>query len=406
MSASTGGGALRSLLVVELATMLSAPMAGMLLADHGADVIKIELPDAGDPFRMVGRKKASVALSWKFLARNKRLVTLDVRRPEGREVFLKLIERADGLIENFRPGTLERWSLSPRELRERNPRLVVLRVSGFGQTGPSSSQAGFGTLAEAMSGFAYINGWPDRPPTLPPFGLADSLCGFIGAFGLLAAIREADESGVGQDVDLALYEPIMTSLGSLLIEYDQLGLIQERSGNSVPSVAPRNAYPSQDGKWIAVSGATQNVAIRLLTAIGSPELIDEPRFSDNRQRVLNSAALDEYITRWTSSRTFDEAIRVFNEHGVPVSGIYSAADIMADRHMIDRGSIATVQDAELGTVRMQAPIPFLTRTPPRIRFTGGPSGADNEAVFKVLLGLDDNALSELTAQGVVGGKEP
>jgi formyl-CoA transferase len=354
---------------------------------------------------MVGQKKGTVPLSWKFLARNKRLITLDVRRPEGREIFLKLIETADGLIENFRPGTLERWNLSPEELRERNPRLIVLRVSGFGQTGPSSSQAGFGTLAEAMSGFAYINGWPDRPPALPPFGLADSLCGFIGAFGLLAAIREAERSGVGQDVDLALYEPLMTSVGSLLIEYDQLGLIQERSGNSVPMVAPRNAYPTQDGKWVAVSAATQNVATRLLDAIGGRELIDDPRFADNRQRVRNSGALDEYVIRWTSARPFDEVIRVFNQHGVPASGIYSAADILGDRHMIERGSIATVPDPELGTVRMQAPIPFLSRTPPHIRFAGRPEGTDSESVFKELLGLDDSTLGELSAQGIIGRME-
>jgi len=278
-------------------------------------------------------------------------------------------------------------------------------VSGFGQTGPSAGQAGFGTLAEAMSGFAYINGWPDRPPALPPFGLADSLCGFVGAFGMLAAIREAHQSGLGQDIDLALYEPLMTSLGSLLIEYDQLGLIQERSGNSVPMVAPRNAYPTVDGKWLAVSAATQNVAARLLSAIGSPQLIEDPRFSDNRQRVRNSGALDEYIIRWTSARTFDEVIRVFNEHGVPVSGIYSAADILADPHMTARGSITSVDDAELGIVRMQAPIPFLSRTPARIRFTGRDPGADSQSVFKELLGLDDSTLGELSAQGIIGRKE-
>jgi crotonobetainyl-CoA:carnitine CoA-transferase CaiB-like acyl-CoA transferase len=399
--AEAAQGALTGIRVIELATMLSAPLAGTLLADHGAEVIKIELPGLGDPLRKVGLQKRGVALTWSILARNKRLITLDVRTPRGRDLLLRLVERSNGLIENFRPGTMEAWGLAPDNLRSVRADLVVLRVSGFGQTGPKASRAGFGTLAEAMSGFAYINGWPDKPPALPPFGLADSLCGFIGAFGMLAAMRAAHESGLGQDVDLALYEPLMTALGSPIIEYDQLGVVQERTGNRVPSTAPRNAYPTADTKWVVLSGATQNVFARLMDAIGHSDLVQDPRFSDNRQRVINSADLDEYIQQWISERTLAEVLSQLEFHGVPAGPIYSSADLLADPHMAERGSIVAVEDPQLGPVRMQAPIPIMSSTPARIRFTGGPLGCDNEAIFTELLGLSAGELSSLRAEHVV-----
>ena len=387
--------------IVELGTMLSAPFSGTLLADHGAEVIKIELPTVGDPLRKVGLQKNGSALTWKMISRNKRLITLDVRVPRGRELLCGLLEHANGLIENFRPGTMERWGLAPDDLRKKRPELVVLRVSGFGQTGPNSARPGFGTLAEALSGFAYINGWPDKPPALPPFGLADALSGFIGAFGMLAAIRAAQVTGRGQDVDLALYEAIMMALGSPIIEYDQLGVVQERSGNRVPSTAPRNAYATGDQKWVVLSGATQNVFNRLMDAIGRPELVQDPRFSDNRDRVINSVALDEYIQDWVSQLTLTQVLAKLEQHSVPAAPIYSAADIVADQHMIERGSIVAVDDPDLGPLRMQAPIPQLSATPARVRFTGGELGCDNEAVFKELLGLSDRELDQLRSDKVI-----
>lgn len=402
MSPPRSGGALAGIRVIETATMLAAPLCGMLLADHGADVIKVELPDGGDAMRHWGYQKEGVPLFWKMLSRNKRSITLDLRKPRGCELFLELVATADVLVENFRPGTLDRWGLAEETLLTARADLIITRISGFGQTGPRSSQPGFGTLAEAMSGFAAMNGWPDGPPTLPPFGMADSIAGITAAFGVLAALLHRNRSGQGQEVDVSLYEPILTMLGSFLIDYQQLGVVPERMGNTLPFTAPRNAYPTRDGRWIAVSCSTQRTAQRLLEAIGRPELIDDERFNDNRRRVENAAALDACIIPWTSARDYDEIMALFEGAGVTAGPVYGPSEILSDEHVLARGSVVTMHDDDLGELVMQAPVPRLTRTPGAIAFAGrGTPGHDNAAIYRETLGLDAAEIAALASEGVI-----
>jgi crotonobetainyl-CoA:carnitine CoA-transferase CaiB-like acyl-CoA transferase len=362
--------------------MMAAPLCGMLLADHGADVIKIEMPGKGDDMRHWGHLKDGVGLAWKLYGRNKRSIELDLREPEGRATFLKLVASADVYIENFRPGTLDKWGLSGEVLRAAKPDLVVARISGFGQTGPKSARPGFGTLAEAMSGFAFVNGWPDRPPSLPSFGLADSIAGITAAYGVLAALHHRDRTGEGQDVDVSLYEPLLTVLGSLIVDYQQLGIEQHRSGNVLSFAAPRNAYATSDGHFVALSCGTQNTTQRLFEAIGRPELIDDERFATNAVRVTNAEALDAIVGEWFLTRTRAEALEVMERLGVTAGAVYSPADVFEDEHVRERGSIVPVDDDELGEIWMQAPIPRLTATPGSIRFAGRKEvGADNADVL-------------------------
>ena len=378
--------ALEGIKVIEAAGMLAAPLAGTLLADHGADVIKIELPGRGDEMRSWGYQKDGLGLYWKMISRNKRLVALDLRADEGREAFLGLLADADVLIVNFRPGTLERWGLGDEVLREVKPDLVVLRVSGFGQTGPAAPRPGYGTLAEALSGFAGINGWPDKPPSLPPFGLADAITGVTAAFGVLAALHHRDATGEGQDVDLALYEGILTVLGSLVVDYDQAGVVAGRTGNVTPFAAPRGTYPTADGKWIAIAGSNQTTAYRIFRAIGRPEFVDDERFASNRERVANNDVIDAAINEWSAARSAEEILRVFEEYEVPAIDVKSIEDLVNDPHLWERGSLVEVEDSDFGRMVMQAPVPRLTKSPGRIRHTGRwEMGHDNEEVLGPVL---------------------
>jgi crotonobetainyl-CoA:carnitine CoA-transferase CaiB-like acyl-CoA transferase len=374
--------ALEGVKVVEAASMLAAPLAGMMLGDHGAEVIKIELPGNGDEMRQWGYQRDGKGLYWKLISRNKRLVTLDLRTDDGRDALLELLGDTDVLIVNFRPGTLERWGLTDEVLRAAKPDLIVLRVSGFGQTGPKASLPGYGTLAEAMSGFASINGWPDRPPLLPPFGLADAITGMTAAFGVLAALHHRDATGEGQDVDLALYEGIMTILGSLIVDYDQAEVVATRTGNVTPFAAPRGTYPTADGKWIALAGSSQATAQRLFRAIDRPEWVDDERFATNRDRVANNEVIDEAIHAWSTQRTAKEALRLLELHEVPATDVKAVDDIVADPHLRERGSLIEVDDADFGTVTMQAPVPRLSASPGRVRFSGRwDMGHDNEQIL-------------------------
>jgi crotonobetainyl-CoA:carnitine CoA-transferase CaiB-like acyl-CoA transferase len=277
----------------------------------------------------------------------------------------------------------------------------VLRVSGFGQTGPNSSRPGFGTLAEAMSGFAYINGWPDKPPTLPPFGLADAVTGISGAFGVLAAVNHRRLTGEGQDVDIALYEPMLTILGSMLIDYDQLGIVQERSGNVAPFAAPRNAYLSRDGRWFALSASTQSTASRLFQIIGRHDMLEDERFSDNEHRLKNSEDIDKAISEWAAARTLDQALRELENADVPAGAIYSAEDVLTDAHIRERGSVIRIDDSDLGPVQVQAPMPRLTRSPGSIQSLGGEIGRDNLEIYCDLLGMSPDEVAELRSEAVI-----
>ena len=391
---------LEGIRVVEAATLFAAPLAGMLLGDFGADVIKIEHPRRPDPARGHGPSKDGAGLWFKALARNKRLVTVDLSRPEGGELFLRLVERSDVVLENFRPGTLERWGLGWDELSAANPRLVLARVSGFGQTGPYARRAGFGTLAEAMSGFAALNGEPDGPPLLPPLALADGVAALATAFAVLAALRARERTGRGQVVDTSLVEPLLTLLGPQVTAYDVLGELQPRTGNRSSHNAPRNVYRTADGSWVAVSASADSVAARVLRLVGRPDLVEQPWFASGSGRVAHVEEIDDAVAGWIGARPRDEVLAAFEAAEAAIAPVYDARDILADPQLAAVGAIADVADAELGRLRMPNVISRLSDTPGEIRHPGRPHGADTAAVFREL-GVAPEEFDRLRRDGVV-----
>ncbi|WP_453985814.1 CaiB/BaiF CoA transferase family protein [Actinomadura geliboluensis] len=391
--------ALSGVRVLDTATLFAGPLAATLLGDFGAEVIKIEHPK-GDPVRSHGAQRDGVGLWWKMLGRNKKAMTLYLGAPEGQELFRRLVADADVVIENFRPGTLERWGLGYDELKRINPGLVLARVTGFGQTGPYSKRPGFGTLAEAMSGFAAITGEPDGPPTLPPFGLADGIAALTTAFAVMTALRAREATGEGQVVDLAIIEPILTLLGPQIITYDQLGELQARTGNRSHNNAPRNTYRTRDGSWVAISTSAQSIAERVMRLVGRPELIDEPWFATGAERAEHADVLDEAVGSWIAERDRDEVVKAFEDAQAAVAPIYNAADVMADPQFQALGTIATVPDDELGPVKMQNVLFRLSRTPGRIESAGPPLGAHTAEIL-ARYGVDEAALAELRGKGVV-----
>jgi len=392
--------ALDGVRVIDASTLFAGPLAATLLGDFGAEVIKVEHPKHGDAARAHGFEKDGVGLWWKLLGRNKRAVTCYLGAPRGRDLFLKLVERADVVIENFRPGTLERWGLAPERLHEVNPGLVLARVTGFGQVGPMANRPGFGTLAESMSGFAHITGEPDGPPTLPPFGLADGIAAISTAFAVLTALRARDRDGRGQVIDLAIIEPILTVLGPQPTVYDQLGVVQERTGNRSVNNAPRNTYRTRDGRWLAVSTSAQSIAERVMRLVGRPELVEEPWFRSGGERAKHADELDEAVGSWIAQRDADDVIAAFEEAQAAIAPIYSVADVMDDPQYAALGSIAGVEDPDLGTVKMQNVLFRLSETPGRIRWTGPALGEHNEEVYGEL-GIDPAQLEALRREGVV-----
>lgn len=391
---------LNGIRVLDAATLFAGPLAATLLADYGADVIKIEHPK-GDPVRGHGHTKNGVPLWWKMISRNKRAITLNLGHAEGQTLLLKLIELADVLIENFRPGTLERWNLGWDVLHECNPKLVLLRMTGFGQFGPYASRPGFGTLAEAMSGFAHITGEPDGPPTLPPFGLADGIAGITGAFAVMTALFNRERNnGQGQAIDLAIIEPILTVLGSQPIVYDQLGIIQKRTGNRSANNAPRNTYRTKEGRWVAISTSAQSIAERVMRLVGHPEVIDESWFKSGAERAKHADLLDKMVGDWIATRPFDEVIRVFTEAEAAVAPIYDVSDVMKDPQFQALQSIISVPDEQLGQVKMQNVLFRLSETPGSVRWAGRALGQDNESVYGEL-GITREQLAELKAKNIV-----
>ncbi|MBA3475315.1 MAG: CoA transferase [Actinobacteria bacterium] len=386
--------------VVEAATLFAAPLAGMFLGDYGADVIKLEHPQRVDPARGHGPSKDGAGLWFKALARNKRLATLDLSKPEGADLFLRLAERADVVLENFRPGTLERWGLGWDELSAANPRLVLARVSGFGQTGPYAARPGFGTLAEAMSGFAALNGEPDGPPLLPPLALADGVAALATAFAILAALRARELTGRGQVVDTSLVEPLLTLLGPQVTAYDLLGELQPRTGNRSSHNAPRNVYPTADRAWVAVSASATSVAARVMRLVGRPDLVDEPWFSTGSGRAFHVEEIDAAVAGWIVERNRDDVLAAFEAAEAAIAPVYDARDILADPQLAAIGAIGTVVDEELGPLRMPNVISRLSETPGEIRHGGRKHGADTEAVFAEL-GVGPDELARLRTLGVV-----
>jgi crotonobetainyl-CoA:carnitine CoA-transferase CaiB-like acyl-CoA transferase len=398
-AARDADGALAGVRVLDIGTLFAGPLIATLMGDFGADVIKLEHP-SGDGVRKLGWQRDGVSLWWAFVARNKRCVSLRLSHPQGRRLALALIRSADVLIESFQPGTLERWGLGPEELLAHNPGLVMVRVSGFGQDGPYSHRPGFGTLAEAISGFAHVNGWPDGPPTLPPIALADSVAALAGTALAMFALWHRASSGRGQVIDLSIFEPLFWILGPQASVYDQLGLVPGRSGNRAPFTAPRNAYRSRDGRWLALSASAQSIAERVMKAIGCEEVIAEPWFADHEGRLAHADQLDELIGQWIAARDAEEVITCFERAQAAIAPILSIAEIFTDPHYRARGTIATVDDPNLGALAMQNLIGRLLATPGEIRHSGRQIGADNEAVFGEL-GVEAAELERLRAEGVV-----
>lgn len=391
---------LEGIRVLEAATLFAAPLAAMYLGDFGAEVTKIEHPTRPDPARGHGPNKDGVGLWFKTLGRNKRLVTLNLSNPQGAEIFLRLAAEADVVIENFRPGTMERWGLGWDELSAANPRLVFARVSGFGQFGPAAQRPGFGTLAEAMSGFASLNGEPDGPPLLPPLALADGIAGLATAFAVVTALRGRDATGRGQVVDVSLIEPLLMLLGPQVAAWELLGLLQPRTGNRSTHNAPRNVYRTADGSYVAVSSSATSIAERVMRLVGRADLVDQPWFATGSGRVAHVEEVDAAVASWIAERSRDEVLAAFEEAEAAVAPIYDASDIAVDPQLAAIGAIAAVEDDDLGVVRMPGVVARLSETPGRIDRAGAAHGADTEAVLGEI-GLASVDIERLRAEGVV-----
>ncbi|MCL6667204.1 CaiB/BaiF CoA transferase family protein [Streptomyces panaciradicis] len=391
---------LTGLRVLDLATLFAGPLAATMLGDFGAEVIKVEHPGKPDPSRGHGPSKDGIGLWWKILGRNKRTITLDLSKRGGRATLLRLAAEADVLIENFRPGTLEKWDLGWPELSAVNPRLVLTRVTGFGQFGPYAHRPGFGTLAEAMSGFAAITGEPDAPPTLPPFGLADNIAGLATAYAVMTALAARERTGEGQVVDMAIIEPILTVLGPQPTWYDQLGYVQRRTGNRSANNAPRNAYRTADGTWVAVSTSAQSIAERLMTLVGRPDLIDEPWFATGAGRAAHADVLDQAVGAWIAARTRTEVLAAFEKAEAAVAPIQDVRDVLTDPQYQALDTVTTLDDPDLGPLRMQNVLFRLSHTPGAIRWAGRAHGADTTEVLTEL-GLTAAELAALREEGAV-----
>ena len=394
-------GPLKGLRVLDMGTMIAGPLAATLMADFGADVLKIEHPRHGDPIRTWAPMKDGVSLWWKMTGRNKRLITLDLSRSEGQELALELVRRSDIVIENYRPGTLERWNLGYERMTAVNRRVVLVRISGYGQTGPYRGRPGYGTVAEAMSGIPHFTGFPDRPPTLSAFPLADSVAALFGTFAAMFAWYESHRSGEGQVVDVSLFEPLFRLVESQVVGFDQLGIVKQRKGNRLDEDSPRNAYETADGEYITISASSPRTFERLAQAAGRPDLPSDPRFRDNPDRITHADALDAILADWFRKRTVAEALRVLEEGDVVAGSIYDIRRIFADPHYQARGSVVPVEDPELGLIRMQAAIPIFSRTPGAVWHAGLRKGEHNVVVYREELGLSEDQLTALQESGVI-----
>jgi formyl-CoA transferase len=396
---------LSGITVIDCGQVVAGPTIAMILGDFGAEVIKVENPQGGDQGRHFGRSKDGVPLTWKQLSRNKKTITLSLSKPAGQDLFCRLIAatQADVLIESFRAGTFERWNLGFERLRALSPGLTMIRVSGFGQTGPYKDRPGFGTLAEAMSGFAHITGQPDGPPTLPPFALADTVAAMYAAIGALLCLyrRDANKTGRGQSIDVSLVESLYTVLSGHAVAYDQLGVPGKRTGSRTSGSAPRNVYRTKDDRWIAIAGSTQAITERLFKQMERLDLLDDPRFRTNRDRVANVEALDEIVGAWVLGRTQAECIEQLVEAEVAVAPVADFKDLADDPHLKARHTLVAIDDPELGTLRMPDVLPKLSETPGKIRFGGLPMGVHNKEIYQERLGLSDAELAAFEADGVI-----
>jgi crotonobetainyl-CoA:carnitine CoA-transferase CaiB-like acyl-CoA transferase len=393
---------LKGVRVIDAGNMVAAPFATVLLADFGADVIKIEHPKYGDGQRKLEPIKDGIPLWWKSVARNKRCITLDLGKPEGAALFQQLIKGKDVIVENYRPGTFERWGIGPEVIRGIDPRIILLRISGFGQTGPYKDRAGFGRVAEAMSGLTNLIGEPDGPPMSPGYPLGDLISGIFGSLSVMVALYHRDvRGGAGQVIDLALFEAVFRFLDFDPIQYDQMKTVHMRTGNRVAYVAPSSMFRTKEGKYLTLAASTQSVWLRLAEAIGRKDLTTDPKFIDNPARVVNSIEINGIVGDWIGKHTRQEVIEQFDKFGVAYSAVFDMEDAFRDIQYRAREAMVRVPDPDLGEAIVQNVVPKFSATPGSVDFLGPPMGAHNEEIFCGELGLSKEKLTELKAAGVI-----
>jgi crotonobetainyl-CoA:carnitine CoA-transferase CaiB-like acyl-CoA transferase len=397
-----GPGPLAGLRVIEAATLAAGPMVGTALGEFGAEVIKVEPPVAGDPMRTWGDRRDGIGLVWKSVSRNKRCVTLDLRQTEGQDLFHQLLDVSDVLVVGNRPSALARWGIDYESVHRAHPRVVMLHITGYGRGGPKSDRPGYGTLAEAMSGFAHVTGQPEGPPTLPPFMLADGVASLAGTYAVMMALYHRDvHGGRGQLIDVNLIEPLARLIESSTLSFDQLGVSPGRVGNRLDASAPRNAYRTADDKWLAISSASPTIAMRVYRAIDRPELAEDSDYVDPVKRQDRAPEVDQLVAEWVAQRTLTEAMAIFERAEVTAAPIYDAEQLRADEHLQARGTFVDLDDPDFGSMTVQAPIVWMSDTPGRVDHLGRGLGVDNEAVYTGLLGLDADRLAALEAAGVI-----
>ena len=396
-----GRGPLADLVVIELGTLIAAPFCGQILADFGAEVIKLEDPKSGDPMRQWGRSlPKGLSPWWPVIGRGKKSVTLNLRSPEGQQIARDLICGADIVVENFRPGTLEKWGLGYPALSAANPGLIMARVSGFGQTGPYAARAGYGLIGEAMGGLRAITGEPDRPPARAGVSIGDSLAATHAVMGVLMALHVRERTGRGQVVDAAIYESVLAMMENMVTEYDLTGYVRERSGAVLPGIAPSNVYPTADG-MVLIGGNGDTVFARLCEAMGEAGLKDDPRYVSHAARGVNQTELDERIAAWSRTLTSADLLARLEAHGVPFGKVYTAPDMLEDPQFAAREAIVTVEHPVFGKVRMQNVFPKLSETPGEVRWPGPTLGEHTAAVLGERLGLAADRLAALQSVGVI-----
>ncbi|MBO6636628.1 MAG: CoA transferase [Roseitalea sp.] len=401
---STDGrkGPLNDVRVIEMGQLLAGPFCGQLMADFGADVIKCEQPGVGDPMRQWGREKPhGKSLWWPVVARNKRSITLNLREAEGQQIVRDLVAQADIVLENFRPGTMERWNLGYDELAKINPGIIMVRVTGFGQTGPYASRAGYGAIGEAMGGLRYVVGDPSTQPSRMGISIGDELAATYATLGALMALHARARTGRGQVVDSAIYEAVLAMMESLVTEYDKAGYIRERTGPILPNVSPSNVFPTRDGKLLLIAANQDTVFKRLAAAMGRPELAEDERYATHSARGANQVELDALIAQWTETIDLKPLEALMNEHGVPCGLIYRAPDMLEDAHFKAREAIVSVPHPNFGYLKMQNVAPKLSETPGEIRHAGPELGQHNDEIYKGLLDMDDALLADYRERGII-----
>ena len=395
-------GPLKGLRVIEMGQLLAGPFCGQMMGDYGAEVIKVEQPGVGDPMREWGREKPhGLSLWWPVIARNKKSITLNLREQQGADILKKLVATSDILIENFRPGTMEKWGLGYDVLKEINPGLIMVRVSGFGQDGPYSSRPGYGAIGEAMGGMRYVVGDPSTPPSRMGISIGDQLAATFACMGALAALHHKDQTGEGQVIDSAIYEAVLAMMESLITEYVEADYIRERSGAILPNVAPSNIYPTKDGQMVLIAANQDTVFKRLAAAMGQPELFEDARYKTHGARGENQTELDEIVGAWTASLTADDLMEALDEYGIPQGKIYRAPDMLDDPHFKAREAIIKIAHPQFKNLQMQNVAPKFSKTPGKVRWSGPTLGQHNQEIYGDVLGMSAETMADLSAKGLI-----